>query len=146
MSGPALKTRDGHRAIHEAAFSEAEALTAQLRRAAIAKDEETGMQIMAILMEHWQSRILCHATEEEEGLYKETRSHWPESESLITQLIRDHDLMRILAIEAQTLLDDRGWTAGIVERLEAMLLIDSIHSRDEEEQLLVFYEGRGESR
>ena len=140
LSGPALKTRDGHHAIHETAFLEAEELTVELRRRVITRDEKVGMEIISMLMEHWQRRILCHATEEEEGLYQDIGNRWPQSTTLIVTLIRDHELLRILVMEIQTLLNTRGWTAGIVERFEALLLINAIHSRHEEEQLLAFYE------
>ena len=140
LSGPALTIRDSHHAIHEAAFLEAEELTVELRRCVIARDEKVGMEIISMLMEHWQHRILCHATEEEEGLYQDIGGRWPKSTSLIATLIRDHELLRILVMEIQTLLDTRRWTAGIVERFEALLLINAIHSRQEEEQLLAFYE------
>lgn len=131
-SGPGLSQQETHHAIHQAAFSEAERLTRLLRTSDF--DESPG-QVMAmadVLIEHWETRTLAHAQAEEEGLYREVVRVRPECESVVGKLTRDHDILRQMLAEVQGILSNKGWTDGIVQRFEAMLLVNSIHSRDEE--------------
>lgn len=136
MSGPSLTKRDSHHAIHEAAFAEAEELTRLLRQSALAGDRSRALQLVGVLVEHWQTRTLRHAEAEEQGWYRELARERPELQADILQLTRDHDLLRMLLGEIEQIIAVRGWVAGIVERFEAMLLVNAIHSRTEEQRLL----------
>ena len=136
MSGPGLNQKDAHHAIHQAAFHEAEQLTLALRQALRAGDQQHALQVAAVLIEHWQTRTLRHADAEEAGWYRELLAERPELDDDIIALTRDHELLRILLGEIQGILSARGIAAGIVERFEAMLLLNGIHSRTEEHRLL----------
>jgi hypothetical protein len=136
MSGPGLNQRDAHHAIHRAAFSEAERLTLLLRQALRAGDQPHALQVIALLIEHWQTRTLRHAEAEETGWYRDVLAERPEAQSDVIALTRDHELLRILLDEIQGILAARGAAAGVVERFEAMLLLNGIHSREEERRLL----------
>lgn len=136
MSGPALATLDSHHAIHQAAFDEAERLTRLLRQTLLAGQRDPALQLAAVLVEHWQTRTLRHADAEEAGWYRAIVAALPERQPDILALTRDHDLLRILLAEIQGILTQHGITAGIVERFEAMLLLNAIHSREEERRLL----------
>lgn len=136
MSGPGLNQRDAHHAIHRAAFSEAERLTRLLRQTLRAGDQPSALQVVALLVEHWQTRTLRHAEAEETGWYREILAERPELQSDVIALTRDHELLRILLDEIQGILAARGASAGVVERFEAMLLLNGIHSREEERRLL----------
>lgn len=136
MSGPGLTRRESHHAIHEAAFAEAEELTRLLRQAALITDQTQALQLAGVLMEHWQTRTLRHATAEEQGWYRDLVSERPDLRIVIEQLTRDHDLLRMLLGEIEQIIAARGWVSGIVERFEAMLLLNAIHSREEEQRLL----------
>lgn len=135
MSGPGLTHHDTHHAIHQAAFAEAEQLTRLLRERATRANggkEDEMLELADILVEHWKTRTLAHAEAEEDGLYKEIVRQDPSKFPEIQQLVRDHTLLRSLLFEIEGILAVRGWSTGIVERFEAMLLVNSIHSRDEE--------------
>ena len=132
MSGPGLEQRETHQAIHRAAFVEAEQLTRLLRSVAKEPVPDRALAVADILIEHWETRILAHAEAEEAGLYTRIAQARPREGEIIHGLIRDHDMLRRLTAEIQTILASQGWTDGIVERFEAMLLVNSIHSRDEE--------------
>lgn len=136
MSGPGLNQHDAHHAIHQAAFYEAERLTLQLRRALRQGDQQQALQVASVLIEHWQTRTLRHAEAEEAGWYREMLAERPELQNDVTVLTRDHELLRLLLAEAQGILTARGIASGVVERFEAMLLVNSIHSREEERRLL----------
>lgn len=135
-SGPSLTRRDAHHAIHEAAFTEAEELTCLLRQAAQASDHERALHLVGVLVEHWQTRTLRHAEAEEQGWYRDIARERPDLQTDIVQLTRDHDLLRRLLGEIELIVAVRGWVTGIVERFEAMLLVNAIHSREEEQRLL----------
>jgi hypothetical protein len=136
MAGPGLSQHDAHHAIHQAAFYEAERLTLHLRRALRQGDEQQALQVASVLIEHWQTRTLRHAEAEETGWYRETLAERPELQTDVTILTRDHELLRLLLAEAQGILSAQGIASGVVERFEAMLLVNSIHSREEERRLL----------
>ena len=136
MSGPGLNQRDAHHAIHRAAFSEAERLTLLLRQTLRAGDQPRALQLAALLIEHWQTRTLRHAEAEEAGWYREVLAERPELRSDVIALTRDHELLRLLLAEIQGILAARGIASGVVERFEAMLLLNGIHSREEERRLL----------
>lgn len=136
MSGPGLNQRDAHHAIHQAAFHDAEQLTLLLRQALRAGDQQQALQIAAVLIEQWQTRTLRHAEAEETGWYRDLLAERPELHDDVIALTRDHDLLRILLAEIQGILSARGIAAGVVERFEAMLLLNGIHSRTEEQRLL----------
>lgn len=136
MSGPGINQRDAHHAIHQAAFHEAEQLTLLLRRALRAGDQQRALQVAAILIEHWQTRTLRHAEAEETGWYREILDEQPELQADVIALTRDHELLRLLLTEIQGILSTRGIVSGVVERFEAMLLLNGIHSREEEHRLL----------
>ena len=135
MSGPSLARRETHHAIHEAAFAEAEELTQLLRQRVRAGDTERGLALAGVLLEHWQTRTLRHAEAEETGWYRDLATEHPDLRDDIISLTRDHELLRLLAGEIQGILAARGMVAGIVERFEAMLLLNAIHSREEERRL-----------
>lgn len=136
MSGPGLSQRDAHHAIHQVAFREAEQLTALLRQALRAGDQRQALQVAALLTEHWQTRTLRHADAEEAGWYREIVAARPALRDDVLALTRDHDLLRLLMAEIQGILSARGVGVGVVERFEAMLLLNGIHSREEERRLL----------
>lgn len=136
MSGPGLNQRDAHHAIHQAAFHEAEQLTLLLRRMLRTGDEQQALQLAALLIEHWQTRTLCHAEAEETGWYREILDARPGLQADVIALTRDHELLRLLLAEIQGILSARGIGSGVAERFEAMLLLNGIHSREEERRLL----------
>lgn len=136
MSGPGLHQRAAHHAIHQAAFHEAEQLTRLLRQALLADEQPRALQMAALLIEHWQTRTLRHAEAEEAGWYREMLAERPERQSDVIALTRDHELLRTLLAEIQGILATHGVASGVVERFEAMLLLNGIHSREEERRLL----------
>lgn len=136
MSGPGLTQLDAHHAIHQAAFHEAEQLTLLLRQSLRVGDEQQALQVVAVLIEQWQTRTLRHAEAEETGWYRDLLAERPELQNDVIALTRDHDLLRTLLAEIQGILSACGIASGVVERFEAMLLLNGIHSRSEEQRLL----------
>ena len=136
MTGPALQRLDSHHAIHETALGEAEELTDGLRTAWRQNDAVKAGSIAQWLVEHWEERILRHAEEEELGLYRDLAQDRPALAETVAQLRRDHDLMRRIWGEAKLMAETGGAGDDVLLRFETLLLIDAIHSRDEEERLL----------
>lgn len=104
MSGPALKQLNAHSSIHDTARGEAEELTAEFRRLVENALLREACETAGLIVEHWRTRTLRHATEEEAGLYREIVVAQPERVHDIGALTRDHDLMRALVAEAEFLL------------------------------------------
>lgn len=136
MSGPALTQKHSHQAIHEAAHGEAEELTLLVQKMMKEGDRTRALELADVLIEHWETRTLRHAAAEEEGLYADIVKEKPELKDTVIALTRDHDLMRTLVKEVKALLPDRGVDRDVVARFEALLLVNEIHSRDEENDLL----------
>jgi len=136
MAGPGLTKWTSHHAIHQAAFDETARLTRLLRQAMAANERQGALYLASALIEYWQMHTLQHAEAEETGWYREILAARPDLQADVIALTRDHELLRILLAEIHGLLATRGMTSGIVERFEAMLLVNSIHSREEERRLL----------
>ncbi|MFZ3577282.1 hypothetical protein [Virgibacillus sp. DJP39] len=135
MSGPALKSIDSHSAIHEAALVEATELT-ELLDHLVANDQlDKALEVAFVAVEHWETRTLQHAESEEEGLYKELTNYSPELEDSIISLTRDHNLLRMLVNEIKELLDDEGVSDKVVQRFQALILVDLLHNQEEEKLL-----------
>ncbi|MEX2460324.1 MAG: hemerythrin domain-containing protein [Paenibacillaceae bacterium] len=132
MSGPALKQWDSHSSIHESALGEALELTELLRQCISNQDFEKALEVAYIAVEHWETRTLCHAEAEEEGLYIEFVAHHPEVKEFVIALTRDHTLMRHLVNEIKQILHLHGNFDEVIKRFDAIVLIDLLHNKDEE--------------
>ncbi|MBY7142030.1 hemerythrin domain-containing protein [Virgibacillus sp. NKC19-3] len=132
MSGPGLKHVDSHAAIHEAALNEAEELNEILESLLRNGQEEKALETAYVAVEHWESRTLQHADSEEEGLYKELVEESPELNDSIIELTRDHDLLRMLVKEIKEMLDADGFSDAVLQRFQALVLVDLLHNQEEE--------------
>lgn len=136
MSGPGLKKFDTHHAIHQAAYHDAMVLTQVLRQLLQSGETQQAYTVAGLLVEHWLTRTLQHAKAEESGWYREIAAESSDLADQVIRLTRDHDLMSLLVSEIQETLAQQGFTYGIVERFEALLLINTIHNHAEEQVLL----------
>ncbi|HEX7057179.1 MAG TPA: hemerythrin domain-containing protein [Bacilli bacterium] len=132
MSGPALKKWDSHSSIHEAALTEAKELTEILRQYVNSQEQENALKVAYIALEHWETRTLIHAQEEEEGLYQEALRLNPDYALIVQDLTRDHTIMRKLARDIKRMLAKGETTAELVQRFQALILVDELHNEDEE--------------
>lgn len=135
MSGPALKFVDSHSAIHEAALIEATELTELLEKVMKNEDLEKAIELAFVIIEHWETRTLRHAESEEEGLYKEIVETKPELKDDIVALTRDHDLLRLLVDEIKALLEQGEINDSVLQRFQALILVDLLHNQKELEVL-----------
>jgi hypothetical protein len=146
MSGPALKQLHAHRAIHDAAHEEAEELTGVFRRCVQEGRHDAAHAAAELVIEHWHTRTLRHAAEEEAGFYRDVAEQHPDRAGDIAALTRDHDLMRQLVSEAEARLAASPLTSADLEailiRFEMLLWLVERHSREEERRLLGVAEGR----
>lgn len=130
MSGPALRTRSSHRAIHDAVIEEIREAVSVL--SSINKEKVHAIQEARLaLIDVWQEKVIAHATEEENGLYLEILSNKPEMKDTLTRLSRDHQLLSLLLEQAKTRISEPTG-AEFMAINEAMILLMEIHSRDEE--------------
>ncbi|MED2777854.1 hypothetical protein P4278_28570 [Bacillus thuringiensis] len=136
MSGPSLKKRDAHSSIHEAAINEAKELRELFLKCLHEGQKEKAIQVVEIIIEHWESRTLKHAESEEEGLYKEIVGENKELEKTVIQLTRDHDLMRRIVGEVKERLQTKEPDERIIMFIDSLIIIDEIHNEDEMKNLL----------
>ncbi|WP_169823986.1 hemerythrin domain-containing protein [Bacillus marinisedimentorum] len=131
-----MRQLNQHRSIHEAAYGQVEEMTEVLKRLyQDGRTKEAG-QAEVILIEHWQDHILTHAESEEEGLYEEMKQKKPELTETITQLKRDHDLLRKIIAGIKELLNDETAIEKRLAMFDSLLVVNWHHSRDEERYLL----------
>ncbi|MGZ7441685.1 hypothetical protein [Paenibacillus sp. TH7-28] len=127
-----MRRADSHGLIHEAALEEAGELAELLERSLRRGERDKAQGIAWIAVEHWESRTLQHAQCEEEGLYLEAVELKPQLRDVIIALTRDHDLMRELVAEIKARLERGEMDEQVLQRFQALILIDQIHNRDEE--------------
>ncbi|MFD2443020.1 hypothetical protein ACFSO7_03395 [Bacillus sp. CGMCC 1.16607] len=137
MSGPALKMLDSHRSIHEGAYHEASELTEILLKLHIEQKSEQSIEVANALLESWKTRTLAHAQSEEEGLYQEKMKESPEMEKAVIGLIRDHEIMRVMAKEIEEKLEEKKVTDEMIYLFRSLLIMVKIHSNEEEKYLLL---------
>lgn len=132
MSGPALKQAHSHAAIHEAAYLEAKELTDILQKVVEDEKLDKALELAYVVVEHWETRTLRHATSEEEGLYKEIAQEKPELKDDIVALTRDHDILRLLVGEIKNILNKGKVTDEVIQRFRALALVNLLHNQKEE--------------
>lgn len=136
MIGPALKQLHAHHAIHQGGLSGAIQKTQEMENLIKANEPEVARQAADHLVDYWETRVISHADAEEEGFYQEVAENHPELKEAVIQLTRDHDLLRIIVKDIRTMLAEEGLTDEVIQQFHALLVVNAIHSRDEERMLL----------
>ena len=135
MSGPGLKHVDSHSSIHEAALNEAIELNEIITKLFEVNEFDKALEVAYVAVEHWETRTLKHAEEEEKGLYKDLVDTSPDLKEDIIRLTRDHDLLRILVNEIKELLKKEGINEMVLQKLYSLVHVDLIHNATEEKIL-----------
>lgn len=136
MSGPALRQLHSHKAIHEGGLSGAIMITDDLIEYVEQGETEMVQQACDHLLDYWKTRVISHADAEEEGFYKQVIEEKPELARDIIQLTRDHDLMRILVADIEALREeDPTVTTEIIQKFTGLIVVNELHSREEERLL-----------
>jgi hypothetical protein len=136
MTGPSLRQLHAHHAIHQGGLSGAIAKTEEVEELLEEKEFEVARQAADHLIEYWETRILSHADAEEDGFYQEMTDKNPQLQDAVKQLTRDHELLRIIVKDVKAMLAEDGLTPEVIHQFHALLVVNSIHSRDEERLLL----------
>ncbi|MET3574141.1 hypothetical protein ACFFIY_01220 [Bhargavaea ullalensis] len=136
MPGPALKQLHAHHAIHQGGLTGAIQKTKEMEDLIKANEHEVARQAADHLLDYWETRVISHADAEEEGFYQEMVELHPELDEAVVRLTRDHDLLRIIAADIKGMLEKDGLTDEVIEQFHALLVVNAIHSRDEERMLL----------
>lgn len=134
--GPSLRQRHAHHAIHEGGYTGAVNKTDDVIIALQQGEIEQANMLLDDLLDYWQTRIIAHADAEETGFYQEFVDRDPDMQDTITKLVRDHDLMRMIVADIHQLRKaEAGISEEIVRKLQALIVINDIHSREEEREL-----------
>ncbi|MDW0110402.1 hemerythrin domain-containing protein [Sporosarcina aquimarina] len=137
MAGPALKQLHSHRAIHEGGLSGAIGKTEMLIDFLQQGDQKNAERAANDLVDYWKTRVISHADAEEEGFYLEIVNEDPSMDKSITQLTRDHDLIRIIVRDIEELRETEGISPTVLQKFYALLVVNEIHSREEERLLFI---------
>lgn len=135
-SGPSLRQLHAHHAIHQGGLTGAITKTQEMEDLLRAKEFDVARQAADHLVEYWETRVISHADAEEEGFYMEMLEQDPSLEDAVAKLTRDHDLLRIIAADIKKMLKEEGLTYEVMQQFHALLVVNAIHSRDEERLLL----------
>lgn len=137
MVGPSLRQLHAHHAIHEGGLSGAISKTEEVAELLEMKEYEVARQAADHLIEYWETRILSHAEAEEDGFYQEKELGNPELKDDIIKLTRDHELLRIIVGDIKSRIGEEGVSADIMHQFRALIVVNGIHSREEERLLFV---------
>lgn len=133
--GPSLRQFHAHQAIHNGGMTGALSRTVDLMDTLKTGDLEQANEVLDDLLDYWKTRIIAHADAEENGFYAEIVERDPEMGENITKLTRDHDLMKIIVADIEQLRESDGLSDEVMQKLQALIVVNEIHSRDEERLL-----------
>lgn len=136
--GPSLRQLHAHKQIHDTGLGLAINMTDELVRTYQNGTEDEVIQEVIALVDFWQSRVISHADAEEEadGFYTEAENNNPTLHDKVQQLTRDHDIMRQVVAKIKTQMETEGFSTQIIDYFRSLIIINEIHSRDEEAFLL----------
>jgi len=136
--GPSLRQLHAHKQIHDTGLGLAVNMTDELIRTYQKGTEEEVIQEVIALVDFWDSRVISHADAEEEadGFYTEAENKNPELHDKVQQLTRDHDIMRQVVAKIKTQMESEGFSTQIIDYFRSLIIVNEIHSRDEEAFLL----------
>src|SRR5690625_2659414 len=139
MVGPALRKFDSHKAIHDAGLGGAKERIEGMRELLGKKEYEHLSEEVESFIEFVEGKIIVHAdTEEEEVvLYTLAVKNDPGLHDKVQHLIRDHDLMRVIADKMKDELGSKKPDyQQLIDFANSVIIINEILSHDEEEALL----------
>ncbi|WJP97510.1 hypothetical protein [Macrococcus bovicus] len=138
MTGPSLKQLTAHRQIHDTGLALAVEMTDDLVMMLRDNDEQQIVLQVVQLVEFWESRVISHADAEEEadGFYSEMAAQSDELSEKVIMLKRDHQLLRDLVTKIKSQMEDEGFSKQIIDYFRTLIILNEIHSRDEEKYLL----------
>ncbi|MFC6293275.1 hypothetical protein BHU61_08525 [Macrococcus epidermidis] len=136
--GPSLRQLHAHKQIHDTGLGLAVNMTDELIRTYQNGTEDEVIQEVIALVDFWESRVISHADAEEEadGFYTEVENNNPELHDKVQQLTRDHDIMRQVVAKIKTQMENEGFSTQIIDYFRSLIIVNEIHSRDEEAFLL----------
>lgn len=136
--GPSLRQLHAHKQIHDTGLSLAVNMTDELIRTYKNGTKEEVIQEVIALVDFFDSRVISHADAEEEtdGFYTEAENNNPELHDKVQQLTRDHDIMRQVVAKIKTQMENEGFSTQIIDYFRSLIIVNEIHSRDEEAFLL----------
>lgn len=134
MSGPALRQREAHRAIHEAAREEALVVLSSIRRLLSSRDPTRARGAAHLFVEVYEAKVSLHLKAEELDLYPDLRREGVVGEGPLAQLLLEHEALRTLsALVARQI--EPAPTRSTAALMTALMVATSGHSAHEESVL-----------
>lgn len=137
MSGPSLRKKHSHHAIHDGIFTEARDLTILFKKLILENKVEESKVISEALLEHWETRTLAHAQSEEEGFFVDKLRENPDLKETIIKLKRDHQILEMIVKSIKEKIHNNELTEEILPYFDALLVVFELHNDEEENNLFI---------
>ena len=115
--------------IHSAARGEIEEATMFLERFHENSEDVNNLALQAVV-ELWKSKVIAHAEEEENTLYRDIEKIDIKFNPVIERLSRDHEVLRKLCGMLESEMSKKDYMHAL-QIAHALMLLNDIHSGDE---------------
>ncbi|WP_411843348.1 hemerythrin domain-containing protein [Salinicoccus sp. HZC-1] len=139
MTGPSLNDHSTHKGIHDEILGGAEEQLDSMKTLLNKIEHKELAEEMESFIEYVEERVLGHSGREEtqNGLYESAVDRNPGLQEKVQGLKRDHELIRVMVGRMkQELAKDEVDFQKLIDHATSIILVDEIHSRDEEDILL----------
>src|SRR5699024_7532448 len=135
-SGPALKQKTAHRAIHDGAQVQAKSLTASMIQLFHEKEEEDCLEVAKELLQHWEEKIVAHADAEDEGIFLDLLKGDEVPDKGVYMEMKDHALFREISTQIKKkLTKQKKVTQEIIYEFTTLIILNDCHHKLEEATL-----------
>lgn len=139
MSGLSLNDYPAHKALHDEILGGAEEQLDSMKTLLNKLEHKELAEEMKSFIEYVETRVLGHFDEEESdaGFYERAVSREPALHDKVQGLKRDHELIRMMTARMkEELAKEEVDFQKLIDHSVSIILVDEIHSRDEEDILL----------
>lgn len=139
MTDLSLKAYSTHQKIHDEILGGAEEQLDSMKTLLNKLEHKELADEMESFIEYVENRVLGHFDDEERanGFYDGAISRDPSLHDKVQRLKRDHELIRMMTDRMKNeLAKDEVDFQKLIDHSASIILVDEIHSRDEEDSLL----------
>lgn len=139
MTNPSLKNWEEHKALHDEILGGAEERLDSMKTLLNKLEHKELAEEMESFIEYVEESVLGHAKKEEAsgGMYETIAKDDPKTVEKIRRLRRDHEIIQIMVDRMkEELSHDKVDFQKLIDHSVSIILVDEIHSRDEEDILM----------
>ncbi|WP_020006721.1 hypothetical protein [Salinicoccus albus] len=139
MTASSLRYLKSHKALHDEISGGAEEQLESMKTLLNKLEHKELAEEMGAFIEYVEESVLGHAQQEETpgGLYDSIERDDPKNVEKIRRLRRDHELIQVMVDRMkEELSHDEVDFQKLIDHSVSIILVDEIHSRDEEDLLM----------